>query len=408
MRVAVYGLGNVGSALVAALLNAGFEVIGVDIKEKLVKDLNAGRIKSKEPGVKEAIRKGLKKGLFRATLDGVEASKQSKVKIIIVPVVLDKRNKADLKPLINATKVIAKGLKKGDLVITETTLPIGTTANVVTPLLEKGSKLKAGKDFFVAHAPERVYVGRILEDYKKYKKVVGGINRASGLKAKKFYEKLFPKGVILMENSDAAEAAKIFGILYRNTNIALANELYRICERFGINFWKVREAVNSIGFFHIHKPGIPGGYCVPVYPHFVSHLPEAELIRKVLEINEKKMVGYHVKKLEKELRKIGKKLKNSKVLILGRSFRAGVKEDAYSASLKFVKALKNKVKALIMYDPLYKKEEMEALGVKGVDSLKDVIRKVDAVIIANDNRKFRIVKKIFKGPIIDVFGVLED
>ena len=401
MKVAVYGMGKIGSALSAALLKASYEVIGVDINEELVKKLNSGRYRTKEPGVAEIINKALNRGKFLATTDGVEASKNSKVKIIIVPVVLGKDRKPNLKPVIDVTEVIAKGLKKGDLVVTETTLPIGTTKYIVADLLEKKTKLKAGIDFYVAHAPERVYVGRILEDYKKYPKIVGGINRKSGLVAKKFYERVVPK-VILMEDSNAAEASKIFGITYRNVNIALANELFVICEKFGIDYSKVREVVNTIPFFNLHKPGIPGGHCVPVYPHF---LPETKmgLVRKALEVNESLIVDYWVSIVKKELKKLGKTLKEARIGILGRSYRSGVKEDRYAASIILLKKFKRLGCKVLMYDPLYDETEMEAIGAIPAKSMDELVKKVDVIVVANDDKRYKKVRKITKKPVVEIF-----
>ncbi len=407
--VSVYGFGKVGSAIGAWLLKKGFRVIGVDVNEEWVEALNSGDFSVDEPGVTSLLKRGLKEGRFYATTDGVEASRKSRVKITIVPVDVDSKGEPDFSALADACIKIACGLKKGDLVVTETTLPPGTTKNFVAPLIEAESKLKVGKDFFLAHAPERVYVGRILKDFKRYKKIVGGVDEVSGRVAKRFYEKLFPKGVILMDDSTAAEAAKVFGITYRYVNIALANELKMFCDKLGIDFWKVREATNAIKFFNLHSPGIPGGHCVPVYPHFLLFVDKRlRLVKASVEINREVMPKMVVRALEKLLEREGKRLKGSKVLILGRSYRAGVKEDRHAAGIMLAKLLKKRGMNVYVYDPLYSREEMEKVGFDGLDKTDEkILEEFDAVIVANDAaREYKKLLKKYSGPVLDPFGVL--
>lgn len=405
MRVAVFGLGKIGIAISAVLIRAGYSVVGVDIKEELTKKLNEGKIETQEPGVKKTLKEALKKNKFFATINGIEATKKSKVIIIIIPVILDEEKKPDLKPLISCCKTIAKGLKKGDLVITETTLPPGTTKDIVVPLLEKESDLEVEKDFFVAHAPERVYVGRILEDYKKYMKIIGGVGEKSTRKANKFYEKLSPKGIITM-NATEAEAAKVFGIVFRNVNIALANELSKICDKLGIDFWKIREAANSIRFFDIHKPGIPSGHCIPVYPHFMIGYEKYGLIKKALEINEHLIPRYLISRAIEGLKKRGKKIKGSNISVLGRSYRKGVKEDRYSGGLILAEKLKSLGAEVTVYDPLYSKKEMEAIGFNGADNLGGAVKDKDCIIIATDWDVFKSIEPASGTVVIDYMNML--
>ena len=151
---------------------------------------------------------------------------------------------------------------------------------------------------------------------------------------------------------------------------------------------------------------MPGGHCLPVYPHFISFLKEAELTRKVIEVNENVMPRFIVATIETKLKKEGKVVKGSKVLILGRSYRSGVKEDRHSAGIRIMKLLKRKGATVIMYDPLYTKDEMKKLNVMTFDSLEKCLKEADVVVIANDEKKFKKVKKLYKGPVVDIFGVL--
>ena len=396
MIISVYGLGKIGLPLAARFLEVGYTVIGVDINKKLVEKLNNGLVELKEPGVAPVIKKAVRQGRFKAITNGIEASKESQVKIIIIPIILDKNKKVNLRPLKQVCKTIAKGLKKGDSVVTETTLPPGTTKNFVAPLLEKYSKLKAGRDFFVAHCPERVYSGRVMKDFKRYKKLVGGIDKRSTALAAKIYKKAFPKGIVKMTSTEA-EAAKVFGITYRNVNIALANELYLLSKKLSIDFKKVREAVNSIGFFHIHLPGYPGGHCVPVYPHFISER-KTKLINTALEINEKDIINEIIKEVRKKLGKT----KGKKILVLGRCYRVGIKEDRYSFGLALAKKLKKLGARVAVYDPLYTKEEEERIGFEGANTLEEAIKGKHLAIITTPWEEFEKVKS--KLPTIDYFS----
>jgi len=404
-RICVFGMGKIGIPLACGLLKAGYKVIGVDVNPGVVQNLNNGDIFINEPDVIEILRDSLKENKFYATTDGVKATRESNIMIIIVPVILDKKNEPDLSNLISCCESISKGLKKGDLVITETTLPPGTTEKIVTKELGK-SGMKPGEDFYVAHAPERVYSGRILKDFNNYPKIIGGINKKSTEKAKKIYEKFHKKGTILMNNAKEAEITKIFGIVYRNVNIALANEMARICEKLGVDFWRIRDAANTMLYTHILKPGIPGGHCVPVYPYFIIENEKNGLIKKALEINKIVMPNHVINLTEKSLKKNNKKIEDSRILILGRSYRKGVKEDRYSGGILLAEKLKELGAKVTMYDPSYSREEMGRIGFEGAKNLEEAIKDKDCIIIATDWGEFKEIEPGPKTVVIDYMNVI--
>lgn len=259
MKISVIGLGKAGLPLAAVVADSGIEVIGVDVDAKKVEQINKGINPIKEePGLRELIKKyGGKK--LRATADSVKAAKESNVHIIIVPLFIDENKKPDFSLIKKALENIGKGLKKNDLVVLETTVLVKTTETLVKDTLEKNSKLEAGKDFFVAYSPERIMTGYSISRFKEFPKLVGGINEKSTEKAFEVYKKF--SNPIKVSNSKTAELAKIAEGIYRDVNISLANELFKVSEAYGINFWEMREAAKH-EFSNIHEPGNVGGHCI--------------------------------------------------------------------------------------------------------------------------------------------------
>src|SRR5437660_4505605 len=174
----------------------------------------------------------------------------------------------------SATKAVGTGLKAGTLVIYETTLPVGTTAHRLAPLLEQRTQLQAGKDFFLAYSPERVSSGSIFRDLQRYPKVIGGTDPASTAAAKIFYGNVLQAVTITMASTDEAEFVKLIETTYRDVNIALANEYARYADTHGLNIMAAIAAANTQQYSHIHTPGVGvGGHCIPGYPYFLLANP---------------------------------------------------------------------------------------------------------------------------------------
>jgi len=402
VRICIFGMGHVGLPLACGFLKAGCKVTGVDVVEEVVRSLNNGisHIRN-EPGVQEILEKNVKNRNFKATTDGMNAVEQSDVVIIVVPLTVNKDKNPNFDPLKKCCKTISKRLKKGHLICFETTLPPGTTNNLLIPLLEE-SGLKAGTDFYVASCPERAMSGRVLKDLESYPKIIGGINRKSGHLAGQIYELVFSKGVILVKNTTTAEAIKIFEGIYRDVNIGLANELMMICQKhYNVDIKEVIKAANSQPFCHVHEPGIGvGGICMPVYPYFLINKfkEDTKIIRNARKTNEN-MPKYFVDVLIRKLKAKKKNIKKLRVCVLGLSFRPNVKEHRYSPTFDVVKELKKLGAIVSCYDPLYKKNEiMKILKVNGYDNLKKVIDENEALIIATGYEQFR--NQSFNGKIV--------
>ena len=363
-------MGKIGLPLAVQYARKGHFVSGIDINQQTVELINC----SKEPfpgetHLAEYLKEVVDSNNLIASTDTKSAVSHSDVVVIVVPLYIDNKTNPDFFAVDAATQEVAKGLKKKTLVIFETTLPVGTTRNRLTPLLETGSGLQAGKDFYVVFSPERVLSGRIFADLRKYPKLVGGINQQSECAGINFYEEVLDfdtredlpqtNGVWAMGSLEAAELAKLAETTYRDVNIALANQFAIFAEKNQIDFYAVQKACNSQPFSHIHSPGIAvGGHCIPVYPKlYLWNDPFATVVENAREVN-LSMPKYVVNRIENE---VGS-LIGLKVAVLGASYRGGVKETAFSGIYPVVKNLTSKGAVVFVHDPLFSSQEIVKLG----------------------------------------------
>ncbi len=301
-----------------------------------------------EPGLDEAVASAHAAGRLRATLDGAAAAREADVVVLIVPVMLDDEQQPDYRYMDAAVASIAPGVHGGSVVIFETTLPVGDTRSRFTPRLEEASGLLAERDFFVAFSPERLYSGAALRNLATYPKLVGGIGPGSTDRAAAFYASVLDAEVVAMSSAEAAEFSKLADTTYRDVNIALANEFARYADRVGVDIQEVIEAANSQPYSHIHQPGIGvGGHCIPVYPHFLlSRAPEMELVELSRRVNDGQ-VGLAIRAIQKALGG----LEGVAVLVLGLTYREGVKELAYSRALPLIERLSFHGAIVSAWDP---------------------------------------------------------
>ncbi|MEM2405110.1 MAG: nucleotide sugar dehydrogenase [Candidatus Methanomethylicia archaeon] len=393
LNVTIYGMGHVGLPLAIAWLHAGATVIGVDKSVKVVETINNGLNPiMEEPILNEDIKKYVSEGKFKATIDGVNASRKSELKIVATPTLISEDKRVDLSILEDVLKTTGKGLEKGDIVIIECTVPPGVTSGFARNILEEVSNLKCGVDFGLAYSPERIYEGRALKDIEEnYPKIVGGIDSKTTEIVASLYSCIARKGVIKMENSTAAELVKIFEGVYRDVNIALANELAKVCELYNVDYLKVREAANSQPYCHLHLPGCGvGGWCIPVYPYFLVESVKKyglnlELTALSRKINEE-MPKYTVNKL---LKLIGN-VENKRVAVLGLAFRGDIADTRLSPAYEIIKILNKLGAEIVVYDPYVNDDErLKSMKILQVNNLKEAIENADAVIIATDHSEFK-------------------
>ena len=371
MRVSVVALGKIGLPLAVQFAAKGHQVVGVDINEKFVELVNAGQ--EPFPGeahLQELLAETVADGRLRATTDYADAIPNSDAVVVVVPLFVDEQTgQPEFGWMENATRSLAEHLSPGTLVSYETTLPVGTTRNRWKPMLEEISGLTEGTDFHLVFSPERVLTGRVFADLRKYPKLVGGLSEEGAKRATAFYEAVLDfderpdldraNGVWDLGSAEAAELAKLAETTYRDVNIGLANQFARFAGQNGIDVHAVIEASNSQPYSHIHRPGSAvGGHCIPVYPRLYLYTdPDATVVRAAREANAG-MPDYTIGLLEGAFGD----LKGAKVVVLGASYRGGVKETAFSGVFPAVEALKARGAEVSVHDPLYTDEELQGLG----------------------------------------------
>ena len=391
---AVYGLGKMGLPLSAVLADRGAKVIGVDINQNIVDEINKGRCPVLgEPGLPEMVEVNVKRQRFSATTNGIVAAEESDVIIILVPSSLDKEQNPDLSAITTTCLNISQGLSRGDFVILETTVPPGTTRGILLPILKQSGLSE--EEFGLAFCPERTSSGRAIKDISgAYRKVVSGINQASAKTAEAIYTIINKKGVVIASNTTVAEAVKVFEGIYRDVNIGLANELALVCHEIGINPAEVFNIANEPlneetghPYTNILQPGAGvGGHCIPVYPYFITKTTQVDT--SIIETARKKneyMPHYMVKLITEGLNEVGRSLEDSNILLLGLAFRNGVKEYMNSPAIPIIKRLKELHANVFMYDPLFSKVEQENFGAKYSDSFENM----DCLVIITDHKEYR-------------------
>jgi len=398
---------------------AGARVVGADMDPKIVERVNKGDTPIAEPGLSPMLKKAVRSGKFTATTATEEAAANSDILFIVVPTMIDRQKRADYSAVEDACVSIGKGLKNGSLVVFESTCGPGVTERVVKGTIEKYSGLVAGQSFGLAYSPIRAMGGRALQDLQTYAKVVGAIDKKS-LEAACAALSVIVKGeLIRVRDIKTAELAKLFETIYRDVNIALANEFALLCEEMGVDYVETMRTANSQPYSHLHATGVGvGGHCLPVYPYLLATEAFAFDARLRLVLDARKINDFmprHVAKLASDgLRVCGKSLKRAKVVVLGISYRPNVRETRYSPSLDLISILKKRGARVTAFDPLYNASEIESLGLLSEPTLRKAIEKADCAILAVAHDEFKNLDTIElaahmpkQGLIVDCTGILD-
>ncbi len=400
-RVGVIGLGYVGLPLVKTFLGKGFDVTGFDIDERKVQLLNAGRSYIRHISARE-LRAHLAAKKFRATTDfkllgGVDAV------IICVPTPLDAHRNPDLSYVLDTTASVAAHLRRGHLVILESTTYPGTTDEEMRPILE-ACGLKAGRDFFLAFSPEREDPGNKLYATATTPKVVGGFSPDCLRVAKALYDQIVVK-TVPVSSTQVAEATKLLENIFRSVNIALVNELKMIFERLGIDIWEVIGAASSkpFGYMPFYPgPGL-GGHCIPIDPFYLTwKAKEVDYPTKFIELAgeiNSAMPYYVVDKTVAALNARGRAIRGAKILILGVAYKKDIDDPRESPSLKLLSLFKALGAKIAYNDPYIPHSaghrEYPGLDLRSVPLTAARLRTTDAVVIATDHSVYdlkRIVR----------------
>jgi nucleotide sugar dehydrogenase len=397
VKITVVALGKIGLPLAVQFASRGHHVIGADVNLDVVQLVNRGvEPFPGEARLGELLAETVGDGRLRATTDTAAAVAESEAVVVVVPLFVDAAGLPDFGWMDAATREIARGLRPGTLVSYETTLPVGTTRSRFLPMLEEGSGLRHGEGFHLVFSPERVFTGRVFADLRKYPKLVGGIDPVAGTRGEEFYHAVLefdprpdlvgrgsrPNGVWNLGSAEAAEMAKLAETTYRDVNIGLANEFARFAAAHGIDVHQVIEASNSQPFSHIHIPGIAvGGHCIPVYPRlYLWNDPDASIVSAARARNAD-MPAYAVGVLEGA----HGDLAGQRVVVLGASYRGGVKETAFSGVFPLVDALRERGATVFVHDPMYEDEELEKFGFTAYL----VGTEVDAAVLQTDHAVYR-------------------
>ncbi|TMF25955.1 MAG: nucleotide sugar dehydrogenase [Chloroflexi bacterium] len=388
--VAVVGLGKIGLPLAAQYAGKGMRVIGCDVDQAVVDAVNQGQAHIREePGLEEAVASAVRAGRLSASADTRSAVGEADVVVVIVPLIVAAADAIDYSNVDAATRAVGRSLRRGALVVYETTLPVGTTRHRLAPMLEEESGLAAGTGFHLAFSPERVYAGRIFEDLRRYPKIVGGVDEASTAAAVDFYRSALDAEVWAVANTETAEFAKLAETTYRDVNIALANQLALYAASREVDVAEAFKAANSQPFSHLHRPSLGvGGHCIPVYPRFLlgdATNGELSLVREGRQTNDR-MAEVGIGRLERLLGG----LEGKHVLVLGASYREDVKELAFSTVFPIVELLHRGGAQVTVVDPLFEPVELRGLKAEVARDAGVVAGKhVDAVVVQAWHSEFR-------------------
>ncbi|MDH7512279.1 MAG: nucleotide sugar dehydrogenase [Clostridiales bacterium] len=393
-RVGVIGLGYVGLPLVKLFLGSGFRVTGFDIDPKKVASLNRGRSYIRHVSARE-IRDFLAKKFFRATSD-FSRLREMDVIIICVPTPLDAHKNPDLSYVLNTSRVISKHLRKGQLVVLESTTYPGTTEEEMLPILEQ-SGLRAGEDFSLVFSPERENPGDKIYSTEKIPKVIGGLTKNCLRLARALYGQVVVR-TVSVSSPRVAEAVKLLENIFRSVNIAMVNEMKIIFERLGIDIWEVIQAASTkpFGYMPFYPGPGYGGHCIPVDPYYLTWKAkevdyQTKFIELAGEINTR-MPYYVVNKTIEALNRRGRSIRGARVLVLGVAYKKDIDDQRESPSLKIISLFKEKGAHVAYNDPYVSRSgghrEYPGLKLRSVPLTARRLKTSDAVIISTDHSAY--------------------
>ncbi len=400
IRVGVVGLGYVGLPLAVEKAKAGFYTVGFDIKEEKVNQVNRGHNYIGDV-VDKDLEQLVKDGLLSATTD-FSFVKDVDFIAICVPTPLDKHQEPDIRYVRDSAIEIAKYMKKGSIVVLESTTYPGTTEELLKPILEKGSGLKCEEDFYLGFSPERVDPGNLLYKTKNTPKVVGGIGKDATEVIAVMYREVLESDVYEVSSPAVAEMEKILENTYRNVNIGLINELARLCHEMGISVWEVIDAAKSkpYGFQPFYPgPGL-GGHCIPLDPYYLTWKAReygfhTTLIENSMVINDRQP-EYCVERAMHILNGEKKAINGSKVLLLGVSYKQDIDDYRESPAIRVYHELKKVGAKVSYYDPWVSHFRMYGEEDRSVSELTpEVLKDYDLVIVtcAHTNVDYEMVQK---------------
>ncbi|MGG3403610.1 UDP-N-acetyl-D-mannosamine dehydrogenase [Bacillus cereus] len=377
MKICVVGLGYIGLPTAAMFAKHGAEVVGVDINQHVVEKLNEGEIHIEEPGLREVVQGAVREGKLTASLEVVEAD----VFIIAVPTPNkdDEYKSCDLTGVLTAIKEVIPNVKEGNIIIIESTIAPRSVEDFVKPLIEAAGFV-VGKDVFLVHCPERVLPGKIMDEIIFNNRIVGGVTPTCSEMAAQVYS-LFVKGEIIQTDAKTAEMSKLMENTFRDVNIALSNELAKICKELKINVLDVIEMANKHPRVNLHQPGPGvGGHCLAVDPHFiVAKTPEiANIIQMSRDVNIS-MPLYVCENIEQLLQGID----SPKIAVFGITYKGNTDDMRESPALEIIDQLYQKGYDVTIHDPYVKSELFN------LKTAEEAVEGADLILVLADHNEFK-------------------
>jgi nucleotide sugar dehydrogenase len=393
IKICVIGLGRIGLPTASMFAAAGAQVVGADIDKQVVFEVNSGGCRFEdEPGLKELVREVVKGGRFKASCNISSSVAKSDLIVVCVPTPVNESKVPYFRPILRSCVKIGKSLKRGVLVVIESTVSPGTVEDKMIPLIEKESGMKAGEDFGIASCPERASPGETLKHLKSVPRVIGGIDSRSVEVAATIYACALGVKIMKVANPKTANAVKLTENIFRDVNIALMNEFAILYEKLGIDTIEVINTCATKWNFVPHYPGAGvGGPCLPANAYYiideglrVGYIPY--LIRMAREINDR-MPDHVVALVTEALNDIGKVVSKSKIALLGVSYKAGVHDLQMTPFERVYHSLEAMGASMAIYDPMFRREEV--FGTVVAKNLNDAIEKADCIVIGTSHSEFR-------------------
>ena len=375
MKICVLGLGYIGLPAAALFATHGCEVVGIDINKSIVESINRGVMPFDERGLLELLERAIRSKNLVAKTEVEDAD----AFIIAVPTPLDTEMKmAELGYVKSAGEMIYPHLRKGNIVILESTVPPGTSEKLLVPILKK-SGLEVSADFYLAHCPERAIPGNTIYEMIHNDRIVGGVDEESTALAKSLYSH-FVKGNFYLTNSTTAEFVKLMENTFRDINIALANEFAQIAEECGVNSWDAIELANKHPRVNILKPGPGvGGHCIAIDPWFLTeNSTRCRVVSLAREINDS--MPNHVLRIVKEMLNC---VDTPTITVFGVAYKGDVDDARETPALRFIRLAENEGYEVKVYDPYVKKFKYEILG------FEDAVKDSDCIVLITDHTQFK-------------------
>jgi len=373
-RISVIGFGKIGQAIAANILKQGVGITAVDTNTELQIIFKKGLYETNEPGVAEILNSAYSEN--RLAISGDYSSiKDSNAIIVAIPLLIDARKKILDAPFLDTFKKIAPFTENKVPIIIETSIPVGFARSRVIPAIESSGK-RHGEDFMLAHSPERIKSGTMLEQLLQIPKIIGGISKEATERTFEIYKCFFDENLLhKVESIEAAEMIKLAGMIYRDVNIALSNQLAQFADSKGIHFTDLIPLINTDREAGLLQPGIGvGGHCTPVYPYFmIENFKQAGLDFSLA--SQSRLINDSM--AEYAISSVKDKVQTKKALLLGLSFRPNVKEDALSVAYRLNEVLVNSGFEVSVHDVEYSPEEITA---KGFTATSDIYNSRSEVI----------------------------